>query len=117
MVSGSSSSTLAKPGHPPPRAFWAALGSLLRRLRYLGLLGYALEWLLEASHASHQLHRWLHRLHSPKVQLLAITMVLAGHLAEHAHQEEENHHQEERLAAIEARLGVAHHPVEPKKDQ
>mmetsp|Transcript_62272 Transcript_62272/g.166508 ORF Transcript_62272/g.166508 Transcript_62272/m.166508 type:complete len:118 (-) Transcript_62272:42-395(-) len=117
MVAHASSSTLAKQGHPPPHAFWALLGSILRRLRYLGLLGYALEWLLEASHASHRLHHWLHKLHTPKVQLLAISMVLAGHLAEHAHQEEENHHQEERLAALEARLAAVPVPEETKKGQ
>mmetsp|Transcript_94491 Transcript_94491/g.211821 ORF Transcript_94491/g.211821 Transcript_94491/m.211821 type:complete len:116 (-) Transcript_94491:45-392(-) len=106
MGADAGNSTLAKPGHAPPHALWAILGTLFRKLRYLGLLGYALEWVLEASHVSHKLHGWLRGLHNPKVQLLAISMVLAGHLAEHAHQEEENHHQEERLATLEARLNA-----------
>merc|ERR1719382_1306295 len=61
------------------------------------MAGYLLEWILKASHVNHKLHRWLHRLDSPRVHLLAITMVLTGHAAEHLHQEEENHEQEEHL--------------------
>eukprot|EP00427_Karlodinium_veneficum_P015330 CAMPEP_0169128926 /NCGR_PEP_ID=MMETSP1015-20121227/36843_1 /TAXON_ID=342587 /ORGANISM="Karlodinium micrum, Strain CCMP2283" /LENGTH=43 /DNA_ID= /DNA_START= /DNA_END= /DNA_ORIENTATION= len=34
-------------------------------------------------------------------------MVLVGHMAEHVHQEEENHAQEARLAALEARAGLS----------
>eukprot|EP00435_Cladocopium_sp_Y103_P071708 s523_g38.t1 len=78
-------------------ALWVAVVKLLARLRYLGLLGYALEWLLEASHASSRMHKILHSINTPKVHLLAISMVLAGHIAEHLHQEEENHHQEAHL--------------------
>ena len=74
--------------------------------RYLGLFGYALEWLLKACHSSSRLHTVLHRINTPKASylyttrfhdlnriwrrhcaqyccalqfhLLAITMVLAG---------------------------------------
>ena len=35
-------------------------------VRYLGLLGYALEWLLEASHASSRMHKILHSINTPK---------------------------------------------------
>mmetsp|Transcript_46702 Transcript_46702/g.144290 ORF Transcript_46702/g.144290 Transcript_46702/m.144290 type:complete len:120 (+) Transcript_46702:31-390(+) len=110
-AAGGAHSALAHPARSP----WAALAGVLGKLRYLGLAGYLLEWLLEASHVSHRLHRLLHKLHSPKVQLLAITMVLAGHLAEHLHQEEENHHQEHRLAALEARLAAVLPASESKK--
>merc|ERR1740122_865135 len=107
-------SELAHQGHAPANTIWASIMRVLVRLKYLGLLGYALEWILEAGHVSKRLHHWLHRykLNSPKVHLLAISFVLAGHLAEHAHQEEENHHQEERMAILEARLAA----VQPAED-
>mmetsp|Transcript_2175 Transcript_2175/g.5384 ORF Transcript_2175/g.5384 Transcript_2175/m.5384 type:complete len:110 (-) Transcript_2175:73-402(-) len=90
--------------HKVQRPHVAALVHLFCKLRYLGLLGYAIEWLLEATHVSRRMHRWFHRLTSPRVHLLAISCVLAGHFAEHLHQEEENHAQEERIAALEAQL-------------
>ena len=82
---------------------------LVARLRYLGLLGYALEWLLEACHASSRLHKMLHSIQTPKVHLLAISMVLAGHVAEHLHQEEENHHQEAHLHELRSELHKLRH--------
>eukprot|EP00933_Yihiella_yeosuensis_P068726 TRINITY_DN7467_c4_g1_i1.p1 TRINITY_DN7467_c4_g1~~TRINITY_DN7467_c4_g1_i1.p1 ORF type:complete len:125 (+),score=20.90 TRINITY_DN7467_c4_g1_i1:87-461(+) len=102
---------LAKQGHTPSglKAFWKTLAHLFVKLRYLGLAGYFLEWILEATHSSKRLHHLLHRINTPKVHLLAITMVLAGHLAEHLHQEEENHHQEDRLAKLEAAVGSKAH--------
>eukprot|EP00929_Paragymnodinium_shiwhaense_P087885 TRINITY_DN48034_c0_g1_i1.p1 TRINITY_DN48034_c0_g1~~TRINITY_DN48034_c0_g1_i1.p1 ORF type:complete len:115 (+),score=14.63 TRINITY_DN48034_c0_g1_i1:131-475(+) len=81
----------------------------LCKLRYLGLIGYGLEWLLEASHVSKRLHHWLHRLVNPKMHLLAISCVLVGHVAEHLHQEEENHHQEAHIRALEKRLNSKTH--------
>ncbi|CAE7833706.1 unnamed protein product [Symbiodinium necroappetens] len=90
-------------------AIWAVVAKLLIRLRYLGLFGYALEWLLEACHSSSKLHTMLHRINTPKFHLLAITMVLAGHVAEHLHQEEENHHQEAHLASLRAELQKLRH--------
>mmetsp|Transcript_27193 Transcript_27193/g.61701 ORF Transcript_27193/g.61701 Transcript_27193/m.61701 type:complete len:117 (+) Transcript_27193:77-427(+) len=112
-----SKSELAPHGHAPANAFWAAVVGILCKLRYLGLAGYAVEWILEAAHVSKRLHHWLHRfrLNSPKVHLFAITLVLAGHLAEHAHQEEENHHQEERMAILEARLAAVQPSGNTKK--
>eukprot|EP00416_Gambierdiscus_australes_P037219 CAMPEP_0171097764 /NCGR_PEP_ID=MMETSP0766_2-20121228/47737_1 /TAXON_ID=439317 /ORGANISM="Gambierdiscus australes, Strain CAWD 149" /LENGTH=117 /DNA_ID=CAMNT_0011557011 /DNA_START=18 /DNA_END=371 /DNA_ORIENTATION=- len=117
MVGTGSGETLAKPGHPAPHAFWAACGRILRSLRGFALLGYALEWLVEVTHVSHRLHRWLSLLHSPKFELLAVTMIIVGHLGEHSHQEEENHQQEERLAALESRIATLEGPVEPKKEK
>ncbi|CAE7692633.1 unnamed protein product [Symbiodinium pilosum] len=90
-------------------AFWAAVLKLVFRLRYLGLFGYFLEWLLEACHSSGKLHKLLHPINTPKFHLLAITMVLAGHVAEHLHQEEENHHQEAHLENLRAELQKLRH--------
>eukprot|EP00440_Ansanella_granifera_P056399 gb/GFBE01061123.1/.p1 GENE.gb/GFBE01061123.1/~~gb/GFBE01061123.1/.p1 ORF type:complete len:132 (+),score=28.60 gb/GFBE01061123.1/:1-396(+) len=116
--------TLAKQGHAPSglRVFWDALAKLMIRLRYMGIAGYALEWILEACHSSSRLHRWLHHINTPKFHLLAITLVLAGHVAEHLHQEEENHHQEAHLADLRAelekhRLAVHRNPAPDKKDK
>eukprot|EP00429_Kryptoperidinium_foliaceum_P064238 CAMPEP_0176063624 /NCGR_PEP_ID=MMETSP0120_2-20121206/31733_1 /TAXON_ID=160619 /ORGANISM="Kryptoperidinium foliaceum, Strain CCMP 1326" /LENGTH=169 /DNA_ID=CAMNT_0017397199 /DNA_START=50 /DNA_END=554 /DNA_ORIENTATION=- len=77
---------------------------LFTGLKNLGLAGYALEALLKLSHASHRAHHKLHFLDTPRIHLLAVLMILTGHLAEHLHQEEENHHQEARLAGLESRL-------------
>eukprot|EP00927_Polykrikos_kofoidii_P021324 TRINITY_DN2020_c0_g1_i1.p1 TRINITY_DN2020_c0_g1~~TRINITY_DN2020_c0_g1_i1.p1 ORF type:complete len:117 (+),score=15.35 TRINITY_DN2020_c0_g1_i1:101-451(+) len=74
------------------------------RFRYLGLLGYVLEWLMSATHLSQRLHRSLRQLTSPKAHLLAVTCILIGHCAEHMHQEDENHEQEARIAALESRV-------------
>lgn len=86
------------------KGFWHVFIKLLIRLRYLGLAGYALEWILEACHTNKRLHHMLHRLLTPKVHLLAITMVLAGHIAEHLHHEEEVHEQEEHIAHLRAEI-------------
>mmetsp|Transcript_96571 Transcript_96571/g.295429 ORF Transcript_96571/g.295429 Transcript_96571/m.295429 type:complete len:117 (-) Transcript_96571:61-411(-) len=80
---------------------------LFAALRHLGSLGYALEVLLELAHVSKRAHRALPFLHKPWMHVLAIVMVLTGHLAEHVHQEEENHHQETRLVALERQLAQA----------
>mmetsp|Transcript_29956 Transcript_29956/g.56185 ORF Transcript_29956/g.56185 Transcript_29956/m.56185 type:complete len:114 (-) Transcript_29956:154-495(-) len=102
---GSGSSSTVSKAHPTGFAtLWSAIAKLIIRLRYLGLFGYALEWLLEACHSSSKLHKLLHPINTPKFHLLAITMVLAGHVAEHLHQEEENHHQEAHLAHLHAEL-------------
>ncbi|CAE8702004.1 unnamed protein product, partial [Polarella glacialis] len=92
---------------PEPSAlkvFWRTFLKILVRLRYLGLAGYGLEWLLEAVHSSHRLHKLLGFVNTPRVHLIAITLVLAGHIAEHVHQEEENHHQEAHLASLQAEI-------------
>eukprot|EP00428_Durinskia_dybowskii_P072678 CAMPEP_0170398196 /NCGR_PEP_ID=MMETSP0117_2-20130122/23274_1 /TAXON_ID=400756 /ORGANISM="Durinskia baltica, Strain CSIRO CS-38" /LENGTH=172 /DNA_ID=CAMNT_0010654739 /DNA_START=103 /DNA_END=619 /DNA_ORIENTATION=- len=96
----------------------SALGMLLHlftKLKNLGIAGYALEALLELGHTSKRAHHRFHFLHKPWVHLLAILMILTGHLAEHVHQEEENHHQEARLADLEAKvaaLGAAKKAIE-----
>ncbi|CAJ1354672.1 unnamed protein product [Effrenium voratum] len=88
----------------PLKTLWNIAMKLLVRLRYLGLFGYALEWLLEACHSSSKMHKLLHGINNPKTHLLAISLVLAGHIAEHLHQEEENHHQEAHLEHLRAEL-------------
>merc|ERR1719291_929381 len=93
--------TVAHHGHHGTKS---PLLHLFAKLRYLGMLGYALEWLLEATHVSKRMHHWLHRFTTPRVHLLAISCVLLGHMAEHHHQEEENHEQEARIAALESAL-------------
>eukprot|EP00930_Biecheleria_cincta_P086304 TRINITY_DN75611_c0_g1_i1.p1 TRINITY_DN75611_c0_g1~~TRINITY_DN75611_c0_g1_i1.p1 ORF type:complete len:131 (-),score=18.76 TRINITY_DN75611_c0_g1_i1:107-499(-) len=103
---GHSNDVLTLQGHTPSglKALWSALAKLFIRLRYLGLAGYALEWLLEACHSSHRLHKLLRHINTPKFHLLAISMVLAGHVAEHLHHEEEHHHQETHLAHLRSEL-------------
>ena len=96
--------TVSKASPTGLAALWIIFLKFVARLRYLGLLGYALEWLLEASHASSKLHKILHSINTPKVHLLAISMVLAGHVAEHLHQEEENHHQEAHLEELRTQI-------------
>mmetsp|Transcript_46676 Transcript_46676/g.110999 ORF Transcript_46676/g.110999 Transcript_46676/m.110999 type:complete len:118 (-) Transcript_46676:352-705(-) len=85
----------------------AVILKLLAKLKYLGLLGYALEWLMEYAHVNHKFGRWLGRcapLRVPKAQLLAVTMIIVGHVAEHLHHGDEHHHHEHRIAELEARL-------------
>ncbi|CAK0865981.1 unnamed protein product [Prorocentrum cordatum] len=136
------------------RRGWALVLKQVARLRFLGLLGYLLEWLLEGTHMNKTLHYlvpWRGATRA-RVAMAAITMVfvtphacsnlccsrlpsfiarraprgrvlhagsgpassggrrstvLVGHVAEHLHQEEENHHLEERMRRIEARLTPA----------
>mmetsp|Transcript_24389 Transcript_24389/g.44172 ORF Transcript_24389/g.44172 Transcript_24389/m.44172 type:complete len:127 (+) Transcript_24389:65-445(+) len=106
MAGNHANGVVAKKGHTPSglKAFWTALARLLIRMRYMGLAGYALEWLLEACHSSSRLHKLLKSINTPKFHLLAISMVLAGHVAEHMHQEEENTHQEAHLAHLQSEL-------------
>mmetsp|Transcript_63299 Transcript_63299/g.159633 ORF Transcript_63299/g.159633 Transcript_63299/m.159633 type:complete len:153 (-) Transcript_63299:184-642(-) len=84
------------------------LGTLLLhifiKLKYLGLAGHLLEALLELMHVSKKANHRLRFLHKPWMHLAAIGMVIVGHLAEHAHQEEENHEQEHRIALLEKNL-------------
>merc|ERR1719401_2919608 len=84
---------------------------LFTKLKRLGIAGYALEALLELTHVSKRAHHRLSFLHKPWVHLMAILMIIVGHLAEHVHQEEENHHQEVRIAMLEKKLAV----IQPKK--
>ena len=67
-------------------------------------MGYALEWFIQLSHVSHAVHHRFKKILTPKFHLLAISFVLLGHMAEHTHQEEENEHQEARIAVLEASL-------------
>mmetsp|Transcript_41651 Transcript_41651/g.90785 ORF Transcript_41651/g.90785 Transcript_41651/m.90785 type:complete len:129 (-) Transcript_41651:241-627(-) len=97
-------SSVVPHGHGHGMSVWQFLLHLFCKLRCLGLVGYGLEWILELSHANHKVHRRIRRYTGPKFRLLAMSMVLAGHLAEHIHQEEENHEQEDRIKALELRL-------------
>mmetsp|Transcript_56422 Transcript_56422/g.150936 ORF Transcript_56422/g.150936 Transcript_56422/m.150936 type:complete len:99 (-) Transcript_56422:81-377(-) len=85
--------------HGPP-----VVARLASSLKFFGIIGHLIELLGEMSHASKRAPRWLHKFHNPKFGVLAIIMVIVGHLAEHVHQEHENHHQELRLAALEAQV-------------
>lgn len=68
---------------------------------HLGIAGHALEALLELTHVSRQAHRQLKLLRRPWVHFAAIVMVIVGHVAEQAHQEEENHKHQARIARLE----------------
>ena len=56
--------------------------------KFVGLIGYMVEWTIEMSHNNTRLHHILHQ-HASKMGLLAVTMVILGHATEHFHQEEE----------------------------
>mmetsp|Transcript_11877 Transcript_11877/g.27043 ORF Transcript_11877/g.27043 Transcript_11877/m.27043 type:complete len:116 (-) Transcript_11877:44-391(-) len=80
---------------------------LLAKWKHLGLLGYAVEWLLEYTHVNHRFGKWLGRLvpiKPPRVGLIAVSMIIIGHIAEHLRHDEEHHHHEHRIAQLEANI-------------
>merc|ERR1719240_390469 len=91
-----------------PVSVWVILLAWLRRraalLGYLGLGGHVIEWVCELTHVSKAAHRRLHGPALHRLGLFAVTCIIVGHLAEHVHQEEENHHQEHRIHTLEERL-------------
>lgn len=101
MVANGHGGELQKHGHGQT-SMLSMLLQLFAGLKNLGIAGYALEAVLELMHTSKRAHHKLHFLNKPWVHLAAVLMVLTGHLAEHVHQEEENQHQEARIAALEA---------------
>eukprot|EP00746_Dinoflagellata_sp_MGD_P014337 gnl/MRDRNA2_/MRDRNA2_131372_c0_seq1.p1 gnl/MRDRNA2_/MRDRNA2_131372_c0~~gnl/MRDRNA2_/MRDRNA2_131372_c0_seq1.p1 ORF type:complete len:166 (+),score=28.21 gnl/MRDRNA2_/MRDRNA2_131372_c0_seq1:63-500(+) len=91
-----------------PRNVWVILLMWLKRraalLGWLGLGGHLIEWVCELTHVSKSAHRRLHGPALHRLGLFAVTCIIVGHLAEHVHQEDENHHQEHRFHILEERL-------------
>ena len=58
----------------------------VRGFEFLGLFGYGIELVLELSHILPRLHHVLHGARASKFGVVAIAMIMLGHLAEHYHQ-------------------------------
>lgn len=106
MAKDAQTTAIVPYGHGHKASLSHALLHVFSSFKNLGILGYVLEALLEFMHINKKANRKLRILHKPWMHLAAILMIIVGHLAEHVHQEEENHEQEVRIASLEKKLAL-----------
>mmetsp|Transcript_40923 Transcript_40923/g.61831 ORF Transcript_40923/g.61831 Transcript_40923/m.61831 type:complete len:115 (-) Transcript_40923:328-672(-) len=99
--SHSNGHAMVKHGHHSSGSLKVVLLHAFLKLKWLGLMSLFIEAMLESRHVSKRAHKYFHFLHKPWVHLALVIMEIVGHLAEHLHQEEENHEQEHRLHELE----------------